>query len=84
MCVFTSSEPTGSLMRYDVRLPPELFIRAAETREPQVWTDDRGYTYEVRWSEEHHKPLAYCVGIPGDEDFNYAWFRDTPAPEVRL
>lgn len=69
---------------HDVKLPPELFIRATETRKPQHWTDDRGYVYEVVFSEEHNKPLATCVGRPGQGDENDAWFRSDPAPEVRL
>jgi hypothetical protein len=73
-----------ALHDFDVKLPPELFIRATETKEPQVWTDDRGFTYEVTWSLEADKALAECVGTPGTCDVNDAWYRGDPAPEVRL
>lgn len=68
---------------FDVRLPPELFIRAVETREPQHWTDDRGFTYEVALDDEG-RPLASCVGTPGVCDSHDAWYRDDPAPDARL
>jgi hypothetical protein len=69
---------------HDVALPPELFIRATETREPQHWTDDRGFTYEVAFSAEADKPLALCVDRPEGANEMDAWYRDDPAPEVRL
>ena len=71
-------------MNHDVALPPELFTRAVETQEPQLWTDDRGFTYEVAFSTEADKPLAACVGRPdGSTDLD-AWYRNNAAPEARL
>jgi hypothetical protein len=72
-----------ALHEFDVKLPPELFIRAVESGEPQVWTDDRGYTYRVALTTDG-TPLAACVGTPGVGDVNDAWYRDDPAPEARL
>lgn len=69
---------------HEIKLPPELFIRVTETREPEYWTDDRGYSYVVSWSEENDKALASCVSRPDGATESDCWYRDTPAPEVRL
>lgn len=68
--------------QYDVRVPRQFFRACAETHEDQFWTDDRGFTFAVVWSDEHNQPMAACVGIPDGDHAENAWHRDTPQPEV--
>lgn len=55
-------------------IPCELFDKAEETREVQLWMDDRGFTFAVEWSDEHQKPLAAVVGVPPGELLEEAWY----------
>ena len=67
---------------YPVSIPSDLFTEATETREDQFWTDDRGFTFAIAWSDEHQQPMAACVAVPDGDTPANAWHRDTPQPEV--
>lgn len=67
---------------YDVRVPLKVYTACAETKEDQFWTDDRGFTFAVAWSDEHQQPMAACVAVPDEKSPADAWHRDTPQPEV--
>ena len=57
----------------EVTIPTELFTLCEANREPQHWTDERGFVFEIDWSEEHQKPLAGVVGVPEDSHLSEAW-----------
>ena len=63
---------------HEVRIPADLFDQVTVTREPDLWSDDRGFTYRVVWSEEEGKALAECVSQPEGSSSEDVWFRDTP------
>lgn len=65
---------------FDVTIPPVFFDRCTETKEQQVWTDDRGFVYAVMWSDQHSKPLAACVHVPWGASTSDIWHRRTPQP----
>lgn len=67
---------------YEVRVPKKVYDACTETKEDQFWTDDRGFTYAVSWSDSHKTALAAVVDVPPGESAANAWHRDTPQPEV--
>ena len=54
-------------------IPTELFDKCSADREPQHWTDERGFVFEIGWSEEHQKPLAGVVSVPEGSHLSDAW-----------
>jgi hypothetical protein len=63
---------------HEVRIPAALFDQVAESHEPEVWSDDRGFTYQICWSEAEGKALADCVSRPEGTTAAEVWLRDTP------
>jgi len=67
---------------YPVKVPVGLFDEVAETREDRFWSDDRGFTYAVAWSEQHQKPMVACVDMPQGASGADIWHRSTPQPDI--
>lgn len=57
-------------------VPVEIFNRVTQTRIPEYWTDERGFSYEVAWSLRAGKALAHCVSKPEGVSKEDAW--ETP------
>jgi len=66
---------------YKARVPREPFEKCRLTREDQIWADDRGVVFAIRWDDGFNQPMAAVISVPEGMDPSRAWFRDTPQPE---
>ena len=66
---------------YKARVPREVFDKCEETREDQIWADDRGVVFGVKWDDSFGQPMAAEISVPEGMEPWRGWFRDTPQPE---
>ena len=65
---------------FDVTIPQEVFLRCIETKQDQVWADDRGFVYRVEWDYQDNCAKAGCVARPTGSAESDIWYRRTPQP----
>jgi hypothetical protein len=66
---------------YKARVPREMFDKCLETRENQIWADDRGVVFGIAWDDVMGQPLAAVISVPEGMNPAHAWYRDTPQPD---
>jgi len=66
---------------YKARVPREPFEKCNLTHEDQIWADDRGVVFAIKWDDVMGESLAAVISVPVGMDPAKAWYRDTPQPE---